>query len=178
MGSIKHSRSCETQIYVYVFSHTQITLLQMFVTRKLMLTCIWGRKFFTDYKYSPKSELWVIEKIVTHCYYWSAENALTDGPSLPVFIGQQLSKTGYPVHCHRQQSTVQRVSTHSTTVSPFAITASFYCLRAVLYRQTYDTTSLRTVVVIRYHYSVQNYHYSLRNNPEERNSHLLRGGSL
>jgi hypothetical protein len=26
--------------------------------------------------------------------------------------------------------------------------------------------------------SVRNYHYSLRNNPEERSSHLLRGGSL
>jgi len=25
--------------------------------------------------------------------------------------------------------------------------------------------------------SVMNYHYSLRNNPEERSSHLLRGGS-
>jgi len=25
--------------------------------------------------------------------------------------------------------------------------------------------------------SVRNYHYSLRNNPEERNSHVLRGGS-
>jgi len=26
--------------------------------------------------------------------------------------------------------------------------------------------------------SAKNYHYSLRNNPEERSSHLLRGGSL
>jgi hypothetical protein len=26
--------------------------------------------------------------------------------------------------------------------------------------------------------SVRNYHYSLRNNPEERSSNLLRGGSL
>jgi len=26
--------------------------------------------------------------------------------------------------------------------------------------------------------SVRNYHYSLRNNPEERSSHLLRGESL
>jgi len=26
--------------------------------------------------------------------------------------------------------------------------------------------------------SVRNYHYTLRNNPEERSSHLLRGGSL
>ena len=26
--------------------------------------------------------------------------------------------------------------------------------------------------------SVRNYHYSLRNNPEERGSHILRGGSL
>jgi len=26
--------------------------------------------------------------------------------------------------------------------------------------------------------SVRNYHYSLHNNPEERSSHLLRGGSL
>jgi len=26
--------------------------------------------------------------------------------------------------------------------------------------------------------SVRNYHYSLRNDPEERSSHLLRGGSL
>jgi hypothetical protein len=26
--------------------------------------------------------------------------------------------------------------------------------------------------------SVRNYHYSLRNNPEEHNSHTLRGGSL
>ena len=26
--------------------------------------------------------------------------------------------------------------------------------------------------------SVRNYHYSLRNNPEERSSHVLRGGSL
>ena len=26
--------------------------------------------------------------------------------------------------------------------------------------------------------SIRNYHYSMRNNPDERSSHLLRGGSL
>ena len=81
MGSTKHLRSCETQMYVYVFSHTQITLLRLFVTRQLMLTCTCGRKYFTDYNHSPKSELCVIENIVTHCYYWRAVNALTDRPS-------------------------------------------------------------------------------------------------
>jgi len=51
-----------------VCSHAQITLLRLFVTRQMTLTCTWGRRYFTDYKHSPKSEMCVIENIVTHFF--------------------------------------------------------------------------------------------------------------
>ena len=41
-----------------------------------------------------------------------------------------------------------------------------------------DSSTLRMGPVVCPETSVRNYHYSLRNNPEERSSQLLRGGSL
>jgi hypothetical protein len=113
VGSIKHLLSCETQMYLYVFSHTKITLLRTFVTRQLTLTCTWGRKYLKAYKPSPNSELCVIENIVTHCYYWRAVNVLTNGPSYAGVYRTANQQARISVLCHRQQRTVQRVSTHS-----------------------------------------------------------------
>jgi hypothetical protein len=45
-------------------SHANHSFASVF-TRQLTFTCTWGRRYFTDYKHSPKSELCVIENSYT-----------------------------------------------------------------------------------------------------------------
>ena len=160
-------------MYVCVFSHTQITLLRMFVTRQLTLTAL---EVANTLRFK-KSELFVAENTYT-LLLLAGSNALTYGP--PSSCVYRTATQPARISCALPSSAMFSPTCQlaQQTVSPYAITTSCYCLRAVLYRQTYDTASLRTVVVIRYHYTVQNYHYSLRSNSEEKSSHLLRSGSL
>jgi hypothetical protein len=81
----------------------------------------------------------------------------------------------YGAHCGKSLPTFRDVSVFSLFSSSDSCLTPLRCLSTLLLFLSCSTfpgpIGCREM-------SVRNYHYTLRNNPEERRSHLLRGGSL
>ena len=67
---------------------------------------------------------------------------------------------------------IAEIAQQTTRVSESSPRAAFCCYRQSRYSQFANTLSSRTDC------TVTNYHYTLRNHPEERSSQRFRGGSL